>query len=45
MKFALVIEDLGYVVGLAWKTKRRAGCFSARLPFPITLSSWKYLLK
>lgn len=45
MRFALVIEDLGYVVGFAWKTKHRAGCFSARLPFPITLSSWKYLLK
>lgn len=46
MKLRLAILDCGYVLALAWQRGTRRGLvFRLRLPYPLTLHSWRYVLR
>lgn len=46
MRFKLGVLDSGYVLALAWRHAGRCGLvFRVRFPFPLTLHSWKYVLR
>lgn len=50
MKFRLGILDAGYVLALAWQRgsgerMRRRLVLRLRFPFPLTLHSWRYVLR